>query len=502
MASLSAGVFWTTAARWIERALGVVSIAILARLLSPEQFGLVASANVVSAAVAVFFTFGFDWALVRAPNTSMELYRTAWTLRFISGVVCAAIITAGAHLTASFFGDPRIVGVLYLLAATVVVGSIENPSMAEFRRNLNFMPEFVCRLISKLLGACVAIAIAWQYRSYWALPLGIFTATVATVVVSYVYRPFWPGFRLRERAELLSFSVWLLLNGIISFLSVRLSDLLVARRLGQYALGLYGAASELSQMAVSELSAPINRAVFSDYSRKAGDIAELKAGYLRASGTIWLIAIPVAAGLGILAPFAVRILFGEKWLDAVPIVQVLCAASVITLMVENTHYVLMAVGKPKWVTAIEAIRTAAVVAALFVLIPEFGLIGAAYTQLLCAALITPVYLLVTTRLLGITMGQFLRNTWRTVMGVFVMVAVLSPLVPRQVVDTNVARSLLAVASFAVLGAGVYVATIAIAWLASGRPESAEKLVFDLLRRFNIPCLARPAGASSNSDGAK
>jgi lipopolysaccharide exporter len=483
---VATGAIWTTAARWVERLIGVASIAALARLLSPDQFGLSASANIAVAAISVFFSFGFDWALVRSPIVSKSLYDTAWTLRLLSGIFCATLILAAAVPAAIYFRDDRVAPIMILLAGTAALGSLENPTMVEYRRALNFAPEFICRLVAKVCGAAVAISIAAHYRSYWALPLGVLASTIASVVLSFALRPFKPTFCLRERASLLGFSSWLLIGGLVSFLSSRLSDLFVGRKLGQHALGIYVASSELAQIAVSELAAPINRAVFSQYSRLIDDVPALRAGYIQTSGMIWMIAIPLAAGLGMVAPYAVALLFGPLWLDAVPIIQILCAASALTLMAENTHYVLMAINRPHLVTIIEVLRVSAVLLALLILVPAYGLRGAALAQLVCALLSLPVFLVVTARTIYMRPMQFLHNTWRTVFAVALMVAVLYVLIPRSLTSTEPLACALALGAFGAIGMGTYVACLLALWYCSGKPLGPERTIIDFISARLVP----------------
>ena len=148
--SLTTGVLWAVATRWSDRLIGVMSIAILARLLTPEQFGLVATANIVAGAVGVFFSFGFDWALVRLPVATHGHYSTAWSLRICIGLASAAILCAVAWPVGIFFEDARLAPVVVLIAMTTVVAALENPAMAEFRRNVNFRAELLLRLAAKI----------------------------------------------------------------------------------------------------------------------------------------------------------------------------------------------------------------------------------------------------------------------------------------------------------------------------------------------------------------
>jgi len=148
-ASNSKAAAWTLAARQAERLLGIASIAILARVLSPSEFGIVAMAGSVVALVEVLAAFGFDWALMRVPTRTRAHYDTAWTLRVISGFVIFVVLAAAAYPAAIYFRQPAVAGIVVAMGANSVIGSLENIGIVDFRLQMRFDREFRLRTAAK-----------------------------------------------------------------------------------------------------------------------------------------------------------------------------------------------------------------------------------------------------------------------------------------------------------------------------------------------------------------
>jgi len=212
------GSAWMIGWRWLQRAIGVVSVVILARLLSPEDFGIVAMAAIVVGLLDTLSSIGVVTALVQSPVMSDEHLNTGWTIRLIQRAVVALALLPAAHLGADYFNDERIVPVIYVGALTVFLGGFENIGVIFFQRDLNFRKDFIYGLIRKLVGFVVTVALAFTLRNYWALVLGTLSANVAGLFLSYAMHSHRPRLSLSRFKEIWAFSQWLLFSGIIGFI--------------------------------------------------------------------------------------------------------------------------------------------------------------------------------------------------------------------------------------------------------------------------------------------
>ncbi|MHA1568797.1 MAG: oligosaccharide flippase family protein, partial [Alphaproteobacteria bacterium] len=199
------------------RVIGLVSTVILARLLVPEDFGLVALATVLAAGLAVFSEFSFDVALIQNQNAQRIDYDTAWTLSIIRNGLIAALLVALADPAAAFFGDSRLEEILYWLALGTFIEGFQNIGIVDFRKNLVFSKDFAFMTSAKLVSFSVTIVLAFFWRDYWALIAGILAGNCARVVLSFILHDFRPVLALKAWRPILSFSKWLLMNNILSF---------------------------------------------------------------------------------------------------------------------------------------------------------------------------------------------------------------------------------------------------------------------------------------------
>ena len=186
--------------------IGIVSTVLLARLLVPADFGLVAIAGAAMALLAVMTEFSLAKALVQMDDPSEDHFHTAWTMNAIRGVLLAGLIVALSGPLAAFYGDERLREIFWLVALTAAIGSLANPKLAVFERELQFHQAFIMGLTSKLVGFAVTVGIALYYRSYWALVIGPLASEAALLLVSYKLYPFAPRLRLNRWRELWSFS--------------------------------------------------------------------------------------------------------------------------------------------------------------------------------------------------------------------------------------------------------------------------------------------------------
>lgn len=151
------GAAWSLALRWGMRLLGLLSTVLLARLLSPSDFGLVAMAMLVVAFVQAWLAFGVDTALIQNQDATREHYDTAWTIRILQGVVVAIGVAAAAPFAATYFEEPRITAVLLVLSFAILLGASANIGVVAFRKDLEFDKEFRFQIIGKILGFVVTL---------------------------------------------------------------------------------------------------------------------------------------------------------------------------------------------------------------------------------------------------------------------------------------------------------------------------------------------------------
>jgi len=277
----------------------------------------------------------------------------------------------------------------------------------------------------------------------------------------------------------------MVLSNIATIFYSRAADFFVGKITGAHALGVFSLSYELSNLPTSELTAPINRAVYPGYARKSANATLLKEAYLNVISIMAAFGVPMGVGIAATAGVLVPLLLGPKWTEAIPVVEILGIYGVIAVMRSNANYVYLAQGKPHIATYLAIGLILLLLPTLAVLCREYGVIGAAYAYLASDAMSALINFVVLIKILGVTMRQILRVLWRPVLSsalMFVIVRIVTPL-PLEPFDnlTGLIDLLTAVVS----GVIAYVSCLYALWTLSARPVGAESLFLGFVQSTKL-----------------
>ena len=467
------GAAWMVVLRWTVRLIGVVSTIILARLLEPQDFGVMAIAMLVVAFIEVLAQSGQQLALVRHADDTRDLYDAAWTLSVIQGVLLALVVFAAAPLAGQLFDEPRASEVVMLLALRPLLLGFANIGVVAFQKELNFRRDFQFRVLGKCLAFVATVMLAVLLRSYWAMAIGLLVGALAEVVLSYLVHAFRPRVSFRRMRELLSFSLHILAQGISQFGNRRTDELVLASLGGTASVGHYAVASNLATAPTEELVVPMVRALHPVYARLADRADMLRETYLLVFGLVAAISLPAAAGIALVAADLVPVLLGEKWSSAIGIVQWLALAAGLALIANTSATLLNAVGDERRVTWLSWLRLAVLVPALVAAGLAAGAQEIAATRCLVALALLPVFIAAAAGRTGCGIGDYLRAAWRPVLASLAMTAAVVAL-QRYWSAPHFAQLVGALAA----GAVMYVAVLLGAWALCGRPHGPERFVLE------------------------
>lgn len=476
-AAMARGAAWLVGFRLVDRVIGLASTLVLARVLAPQDFGLVAMATAVVGLLELMGAFGFDTALIQRQQAERSHYDTAWTFNLLLGVAIALLLVAVAVPAAEFYGEPRLRAILPVLAIASLAGGAENIGTVAFRKELDFRSEFRFLLLKRLATTGTTLVLAFMWRSHWALVAGIVTGKCAASALSYALHPYRPRPTLAGRAELMHFSKWIFFSSLVQYLHARSTDFILGRTVGSHGLGIYNAAVELANLPSTELIAPVNRAVFPAYARLAPDRAQLWERFLGVYGLICWVAFPVAAALPLLAAPTIETLLGTRWLEGVPVLQIFAGCGLVGALQGNLYVVLVAIGQPRANTLLSAAILAVSLPCVTYASLRWGLVGAAAAHGIVSLFAFAGILLVFRRLTGIglrrlgaCMGRPLVAAGALALAVLAVLALLGSAAPAPL------RLLLP----ALAGTLAYLAADLVLWWAMGRPAGAERTLLDAL----------------------
>src|SRR5690606_13183309 len=266
---------WMLAIRMSARVIGLASTLILARLLVPADFGLIAMGTSILAALEAATAVGLEWAIIQKQTQQRVHLDSAWTLNILIGALKATLLLSLIPVGVAIYHEPRVANIMMVLAGTALVGGFRNIGTVLHEQALRFKRIFLLGLITRLCAFVVTVALAFQWQSYWALLAGMATRTLADVSLSYVLFTYRPRLTLSHARDFFYFSKWVACNSVRFFIQPRGTDFILGNRAGPAALGAYNLAYEISSLPTTELTHPIMRAVYPGYSRLQGDKGRL-----------------------------------------------------------------------------------------------------------------------------------------------------------------------------------------------------------------------------------
>jgi len=470
---MAKGAAWMVIFKLAGRSIAIVSTMILARLLIPGDFGLIAMAMSVIAILELMSAFGFDMALIQNQNANDSHYNTAWTYNVIFGLVSAVILILIASPIASFYNESRLENIVYVLAVGAAIQGFENVGVVEFRKEMQFRKEFYFLVAKKIIGFLIVIPCAYFIRNYWALVAGIVGLKFGSVILSYLVHSYKPKFSLSASHDLFNFSKWLLLTHIFSFLKTRSSDFVIGRELGAKSLGLYTISNEISEMPSTEIVMPINRAIFPGFAKLSHNIKYLRESFIKVLSVIAIFAIPAGVGLASTAEYVVLIMLGNKWIEAISLIEIIAYAGSITALQTNIPYVYFALNKPKITTFINIAYVLTLIPMLIIFTDLYGLKGAAYSYLLTTATILPLNLYILSKYINTTIFHYISALWRPVFAALLMYISINLLNSLLITSGFVSIKIVTLLLLTSFGAIIYFIALGALWYLSGKPLSSE-----------------------------
>lgn len=488
---LLSGALWIALGRMFANTLGIISTVILARMLVPEDFGLVAICTALMAVLLAVSEMPLAQALIQHDDPQEEHFHTAFTMSILRSGLSALIVLALAGPVASFYGDDRLQVILWVMAGGVAFGGFINPKLILFQRELIFRQVFFLQAGEKIAGFIVAVTLAILLQSYWALVLGTLATEVARVIISYRLTPYRPRLSLKHAQEILSFSIWVTFGNWVQAVNWRADPLVFGAVLPTALLGQFSFGQRVTRVIIGQLAQPVQQTLFPAFARSRNNPQALRSSYLRAQGIVCLWIYPFAFGLVIIAADFVQVVLGAQWLQAVPVMQAL-AFNVAINATCAINPVAMATGETRALFIRDvrafAIRWPMILAGLY-----FGAAHGPYAMLVgamignaFATVVTTLWAMMLVRdITGLRIYDQLSVAVAPLGAVLVMAAVEYAAAAGYGVPEDIGAQLLRLAALIGIAALGYVAGIALMWLVRGRTAAAEteflQLAWGLIR---------------------
>lgn len=367
-------VSWVSAFRVVYRLLSIVRTMILARLLSPTQFGDFGVASLVLALVEIFTETGINVFFVQQDedDTITKYVSTAWVISIVRGMIIAGVVALASLPVSHFFNNSASINLILCIAFVPLIRGFINPAEAKFQKQLRFNKEFYLRFAIALADAIAAIAVTSMFRTPIGLVAGLIVGALVEVVISQIWIHPRPRLQFdhQQARAIIGSGKWITGAGIASYFASKGVDMSIGKLLSTNSLGVYQMAYKFSVLFVDEFVEMINRVAFPIYVRIGGDRQRLKKAftktYLGFTGSM-------AALMAFVALFAnpiVSILLGPAWHETTKYLQLLSLVGFAIAVVTPTNPLFLAIKKQRYLSHVVTLQLIAFITAMIFVIPS------------------------------------------------------------------------------------------------------------------------------------
>jgi O-antigen/teichoic acid export membrane protein len=413
---------------------------------------------------------GVDLALIRSSTATSDYLNSAWTIQLLQASAVAVLLLVLAPIAASYYGEPRVATVVRWLALKAFIEGFQNIGIIAFQKELDFAKEFRFNVYSRLLNVVFVIVAAFIFRNYLALVIGMLSGALITVVLSYVMHPYRPRLSVDKLKNLWSFSNWLLISRLGTFLSGGSDQFIAGGIVGASSLGNYNVATQLATIPSGELVMPLRRALFPNLSKLQDEPVAFRRLVLQTFSTLAIVALPLCFGLIMTASEIVPIVLGPRWNTAVDLLKWLALYGAFASLSSILEVPMWVMGKPRLSALQSWLGFVLLVPLIVVSLHEYGIIGAAVSRALVAILMLPLMLYLTSRACPVAFLDLAAMLWRPLLAAIMMV--LGLMLPWN----YPAAPFVALVAKVGLGAVIYIGVLLLLWRISGKPDGVEATV--------------------------
>lgn len=473
--ALIRGAAWHVAMRWAVRGIGLISTAVMARLLMPADYGVIGMSMLVVSLIQVFLDFSVGTALLRKGEVSRDEVDSAWTLGVIQGALVSTLLLVIAPFAAIYFKEPRVQPVLWVFSACVGLASAGNIGFVLAQKEFDFFLAFRLGVFGKVLGAVATIAAGYYLRDYRALVIGVATGYMSGLVLSYWMHPYRPSWNTSKIREIWAVTKWLMLSGVGGFV-LRKGDELIAARIGTAAeYGQYNVGADLGLMPTGEVGPGLLRAFLPVLSSIQHDAYRTNLAVIKAMSAVNTVTMPLGLGFAAVALPATTLILGPAWTGAASYAAAFALAGTVQTMISPLNTLLILRGHTRIQSFQVWCELIVFAIAAILLVPSHFLLGLVWARIIGSAAAFGLAIVSCHLKCGLSYGLPLRAISRPLLGAGLMYFLTGAVVAFY--TAPVVSLVMAVAGGAIFYAIWSVST----WILMGRPEGLESTVWDYLK---------------------
>ena len=418
---------WVTLISIFTKTLGFATQIVLARLLAPADFGLLAIGLLAINTMGIFRDLGFGATLIYKKDDSDH---TAANTAFILLPLVASTLFLIAYFSASyiaiFFDNTAVEPIVQILALTFVISSFGTVPSMLLEKELEFKKKVLPETVPIIGYACVAIWLAINGYGVWSLVYGQIVSALLTAGLIWLVSDWRPTFKFDRKIarDLFGYGKHIMGASIVLFLITNIDDAIVGRVLGIEALGFYTLAYTISNLPATQITHLVGRVMFPVYSKLQDNKYALRNAWFKTLKYVSILSIPASFGILVVAPEFVNIVLGEKWLPAIPALQVLCIFGLLRSIAATCGPIFQATGNPKILRNFALLKLILFLIVVFPLINRYGVLGMSLAMTLPAFITVSLQLAKVSKIIEQSLLPIIMTLLTTLVNSFIMVVII------------------------------------------------------------------------------
>ncbi len=382
---------WAGSLRIIVRGLGILKTVILARLLTPSQFGIFGIAFLILGILEMVTETGVNVILIQENKKIDDYINTGWIVSIVRGIIISILIIIFTPLIVTFFNSPESKNILYLTALIPLLRGFINPAIIQYQKNLEFGNEFKFRSVIVFVEVTASVIIALITKSENALVWGMVCAVITEIIMSFVIIKPTPKFKFdfAKLIYMINLGKWITGAKVFDYLYSHLDDIVVGKLLGAYSLGIYQQSYRITSLPVIEISESFQRVTFPHYSKMIENKESIKSTYLKTLIYTVCLVVPFALIVYFFPTQIIMLVYGSGWLSAVPVIKVLAIFGVTKTLANSVFPILLAYKRQDLVMGLTLVGIIALAITIYPLTLKFGLVGAGISTVLASLVMIP-----------------------------------------------------------------------------------------------------------------
>jgi O-antigen/teichoic acid export membrane protein len=401
---------WNYLSFGLSKLIVLITMVILARILNPKDFGIAGFATLAVAYLSLIKDFGLGNALIQRRTDVEKAANTVFTLNLIIGLFLAIVIIFMAPLVADFFHEPIVKVMLCVLSLTFIIEPLGSVHVALLQRELDFRNKLIPDIGRIIFKGFITIGLALGGYGAWSLIIGQLVSVVVAVILSWMVFPWRPTLCVdkKQAHSLMVFSIPLMGFNILDTVIVNLDSTVIGHLLGDKALGIYSLAYRIPDLMIINIWLVLAAVMFPTFASIQHQPDMLRRGFLATTRYLQIIIVPISLSLTLTADPLVRFLLGPKWLEVIPILQLIAIYALIDSIGVTAGDIYKAIGRPSLLWKLGLIHISVLVPCLLIGV-KYGLVGIAIGRLITVFLLRSMNLYVAAYVMNLNFLSIIRE---------------------------------------------------------------------------------------------